>query len=106
MPADLWACGIFPQIFNPPKLSVVRGRQRSSFSSSGSMFPPVDTKDSPAVAAFVEAKFAAMYPGASLQWLRTLFTDMERLFSGKHPDYGEVDIRYHDFEHTLQATLC
>jgi hypothetical protein len=70
------------------------------------MFPPVDTKDAPAVAAFVEAKFAAMYPGASLQWLRTLFTDMERLFSGQHPDYAEVDIRYHDLEHTLQATVC
>lgn len=70
------------------------------------MFPPVDTKDAPAVAAFVEAKFAKMYPGASLQWLQTLFQDMERLFEGKNPDYAKVDLRYHDFEHTLQATVC
>jgi hypothetical protein len=70
------------------------------------MFPPVDTKDAPAVAVFVEAKFAKMYPGASLQWLQTLFTDMERLFEGKNPDYAKVDLRYHDFEHTLQATVC
>ncbi len=70
------------------------------------MFPPVDTKDARAVASLVEAKFAAMYPGASLQWLQTLFQDMERLFLGQNPDYQKVDIRYHDFEHTLQATLC
>jgi hypothetical protein len=70
------------------------------------MFPVVDTKDARAVTALVEAKFATMYPGASLQWLRMLFTDMERLFLGKNPDYQKVDIRYHDFEHTLQATLC
>lgn len=70
------------------------------------MFPPVDTKDAAAVASFVEAKFATMYPGASLQWLRTIFRDMEELFSGRHPDYSAVDLRYHDLEHTLQATVC
>jgi hypothetical protein len=70
------------------------------------MFPPVDTKNPTAVTAFVEGKFAAMYPGASLQWLDTLFRDMETLFDGRHPDYARIDIRYHDFEHTLQATVC
>eukprot|EP01031_Cornospumella_fuschlensis_P049175 gene49175-60193_t len=70
------------------------------------MFPPVDTKDAPAVAAFVEQKFSEMYPDASLAWLTTIFTDMEVLFSGKHPDYAAVDLRYHDLEHTLQATVC
>src|SRR5581483_12173274 len=70
------------------------------------MFPPVDTKNPTAVAAFVEGKFASMYPGASLQWLETLFRDMEALFEGRHPDYAAIDIRYHDFEHTLQATVC
>lgn len=69
-------------------------------------FPPVDTKDASGVAAFVRGKFADMYPGVSLQWLERLFTDMENLFSGRNPDYAAVDIRYHDFEHTLQATLC
>jgi hypothetical protein len=70
------------------------------------MFPPVDTKNAPAVAAFVEQKFAAMYPGASLTWLRTMFIDIEVLFQGRHPDYAAVDLRYHDLEHTLQATVC
>ena len=70
------------------------------------MFPPVDTKNAPAVASFVEAKFAQMYPGASLSWLETLFRDMEDLFTGRNPDYAPNDVRYHDLEHTLQATVC
>lgn len=70
------------------------------------MFPPVDTKNASAVASFVEGKFAAMYSGASLTWLHTMFTDIETLFEGRHPDYAAVDLRYHDLEHTLQATVC
>ena len=70
------------------------------------MFPPVDTKNASAVAAFVRTKFDQMYPSASLVWLETIFRDMEALFLGRHPDYAASDIRYHDFEHTLQATVC
>lgn len=70
------------------------------------MFPPVDTKNATAVAAFVEEKFASMYPGASLAWLITIFRDIEELFTGKNPDYAANDVRYHDLEHTLQATVC
>ncbi len=70
------------------------------------MFPPVETKDPRAVAAFVEEKFVQMYPGASLKWIETIMADMERLFEGRHPDYAKCDVRYHDFEHTLQATVC
>lgn len=70
------------------------------------MFPPVDTKDAIAVEAFVEEKFTAMYPRAGLAWLKRIFRDMQQLFEGRHPDYAPVDIGYHDFEHTLQATVC
>ncbi len=70
------------------------------------MFPPVDTKNATAVAEFVEAKFASMYPGASLAWLITIFRDVEALFTGKNSDYAANDVRYHDLEHTLQATVC
>src|SRR4051812_43170622 len=70
------------------------------------MFPPVDTKNAAAVTSFVEEIFTRLHPGASAVWLKTIFRDMERLFSGTHPDYGPVDLRYHDFEHTLQATVC
>lgn len=74
--------------------------------SSLARFPLVETKDPRAIAAVTEEKFAAMYPGARATWLRRLFRDVEDLFGGRHPDYGAVDLRYHDFEHTLQATLC
>ena len=70
------------------------------------MFPPVNTKSTKAVAAFVEAKFAAMYPKADLAWLQTIFRDIDDLFSGRHLDYAGVDLRYHDLEHTLQACAC
>ncbi|MSU50442.1 MAG: hypothetical protein EXS37_15385 [Opitutus sp.] len=70
------------------------------------MFPPVDTKNATAVASFVEEKFASMYPGASLIGLKTIFHDIEALFTGRNPDYAPNDVRYHDLEHTLQATVC
>jgi hypothetical protein len=70
------------------------------------MFPPVDTKNAQAVKTFVEGKFSAMYPKASLLWLRTIFRDIDTLFSGRHPDYAAVDLKYHDLEHTLQACVC
>jgi hypothetical protein len=70
------------------------------------MFPSVNTKDPAAVAAHVERTFATLYPTASVSFIRTVFRDMETLFSGRHPNYNAVDLKYHDFEHTLQATLC
>lgn len=70
------------------------------------MFPPVDTKNVHAVEEFVERCFASIYPGANLIWLTTIFRDMDRLFSGQYGDYAAVDLKYHDFEHTLQATVC
>lgn len=70
------------------------------------MFPPVDTKDASAVAAFVRKKFSSMYPHASLVWLESIIRDVVALYSGKHPEYAAIDIGYHDLEHTLQATVC
>lgn len=70
------------------------------------MFPAVDTKNATAVALFVEETFAVLYPGASPSWLESVFRDIERLFAGQHPDYCGIDLRYHDLEHTLQATVC
>ncbi len=70
------------------------------------MFPPADTKNASAVTAFVEKALGEMYPGANLGIIETLFTEVERLFQGRHPDYGAIDLKYHDLEHTLQATVC
>lgn len=70
------------------------------------MFPPVDTRSPSAVTQFVESKFNAMYPGGSLQWLDQLFAEVVSFFSGDHPEYAAIDVKYHDLEHTLQATTC
>jgi hypothetical protein len=70
------------------------------------MFPPVDNKNALAVAAFAEGAFGRMYPGMSVDWLEPLFADVQRLFEGRNPDYAAIDLRYHDLEHTLQATTC
>jgi hypothetical protein len=70
------------------------------------MLPPVETKDAAAVASFVGAKFVEMYPAGNPAWLASLFREVRDLFEGKRPDYAAVDLRYHNFEHTLQATAC
>jgi hypothetical protein len=70
------------------------------------MFPLVDTKDATAVASFAGHTFKRLHPNAGLGWLRTLFSDVEDLFNGRRPDYAAIDLRYHDLEHTLQATVC
>jgi hypothetical protein len=70
------------------------------------MSSPVDTKSATAVAHAVRAIFAAAYPGASFQLVERLFADAEAMFTGRYLDYQAIDLGYHDFEHTLQATLC
>ena len=35
-----------------------------------------------------------------------LFSDVSRMFAGQYPGYRGIDMSYHDFEHTLQATVC
>lgn len=70
------------------------------------MTPSVDTSDPQAVAEFVQMKFAGMFAKEEPQWLKRIFQDVTTLFTGNHPDYSAIDLHYHDFEHTLQATVC
>lgn len=70
------------------------------------MIPPVDTKDPAAVVRFVRQKQADMYGKGKSRWLDRVFKDVTGMFTGQHPDYAAIDLHYHDFEHTLQATVC
>ncbi len=70
------------------------------------MFTLVDTKSAAAVGAFVVTKFESMFPDAESNWCSEVLRDMESLFTGKNPGYAAIDLQYHDFEHTLQATVC
>lgn len=68
--------------------------------------PPVDTRDQEAVWEFVETSFLRMYPRRRTERLRRVFRLVVELFSGRHPDYSANDLKYHDLEHTMQATVC
>jgi len=70
------------------------------------MFPRVDTKNASAVSAWVQQKFASIYGANPSEWIGRLFSDVEYLFAGRNADFGAIDLRYHDLEHTLQATVC
>jgi hypothetical protein len=70
------------------------------------MLPQVDFNSTPAVAAFVRAKFAALHGSADDRLLTRLFDDVDAHFSGRVPAYAAIDLKYHNLRHTLMATVC
>src|SRR5258707_8419555 len=70
------------------------------------MYPPVDTKDAAAVESEVQAAFRTLFPAGDKGFVPRVFGWAKDCFSGRFADYGAIDARYHDFEHTMQGTLC
>jgi len=70
------------------------------------MYPPVVTKDPTAVQGEVQAAYQTMFPDAAPQFVPRAFGWAIACFTGHYRDYQAVDALYHDFEHTLQGTLC
>jgi hypothetical protein len=70
------------------------------------MFPPVATKDPAAVETEVQAAYLSMFPNGDRFFVARVFGWAQQCFTGGYRDYHPVDARYHDFEHTLQGTLC
>jgi hypothetical protein len=70
------------------------------------MYPPVVTKDPTAVEVEVQAACRTMFPDADPLFVPRAFGWAIECFTGNYRDYQAVDTRYHDFEHTLQGTLC
>ena len=70
------------------------------------MYPPVVTKDPTAVEVEVQTACRAMFPGADPLFVPRVFGWAIECFTGSYRDYQAVDTQYHDFEHTLQGTLC
>jgi hypothetical protein len=66
----------------------------------------IDTKNPRAVVRVVKDAFAGIGATASFPLLDRLFADVEGMFRGDYAGYHAIDMKYHDFEHTLQATLC
>ncbi len=72
------------------------------------MVPPhaIDTNQPSEVADAVKAAFAGVGGEASFPLLDRLFADVSGMFEGRHPGYQAIDMEYHDYDHTLQATVC
>lgn len=66
----------------------------------------VNTKDPTAVCAYAQNVFAGLGWAQSASLVEQIFGDVSRMFAGKYPGYRGIDMSYHDFEHTLQATVC
>ena len=70
------------------------------------MHPAVSTKDPHAVQAEVQATYARIFPTGDNSFVPRAFGWAKECFTGHYRDYQAIDARYHDFEHTLQGTLC
>ena len=70
------------------------------------MYPRVATKDPTAVQSEVQATYLRLFPGGDRLFVERAFGWVIECFTGNYRDYQAVDARYHDFEHTLQGTLC
>jgi hypothetical protein len=70
------------------------------------MFPPVATKDPAAVRMEVQAAYESIFPDGDRSFVSQVFSWADQCFTGRYRDYQKVDALYHDFEHTLQGTLC
>ncbi len=70
------------------------------------MFPPVATTDPVAVEQATREAYLAMFPKGDGLFIARIFDWAGDCFNGRHADYLPIDARYHDYEHTLQGTLC
>ena len=66
----------------------------------------VSTKDVTAVAGAVLAAYLDAYPDGDPMFVPRIFSWAVDCFTGQLADYQPIDARYHDFEHTMQGTLC
>ena len=70
------------------------------------MFLPVVTKDPTAVEVEVQTAYLGIFSKGDRLFVPRVFGWAIECFTGNYADYQAVDAQYHDFEHTLQGTLC
>lgn len=66
----------------------------------------IDTKSHCSVAEVAKAALVRVGYGESADLIDALFQGVARMFAGEHPGFQAIDMLYHNFEHTLQATVC
>ena len=54
----------------------------------------------------VQSAYLGMFPKGDAAFVSRVFGWAITCFTGGYENYQMVDARYHDFEHTLQGTLC
>jgi len=69
-------------------------------------FPDVDTRDALAVKARIRKILHGIENHDDLTLFDRVFHDIGRMFRGEFGDYRPIDLKYHDYQHTLQASLC
>jgi len=70
------------------------------------MYPAIPTNDPTAVEVEVQKCYLATFPKGDALFVPRIFGWAIECFTGNYRDYQAVDALYHDFEHTLQGTLC
>ena len=70
------------------------------------MFDELDTKAPRAAEERVASIYLGIFPNGDRAFVPQAFEWVGRFFSGQYEDYQAIDARYHDFEHTLQGTVC
>lgn len=70
------------------------------------MFQQVDTRVPGAVEEQVHSIYRRMYPQGEVAFVPRAFDWAKQCFLGRYADYQAIDALYHDFEHTLQGTVC
>jgi hypothetical protein len=66
----------------------------------------IDTSDPRAVAGEVQSLYMELFPDGDRLHVPRVFGWAVDCFNGRYSGYQAIDIDYHDFEHTLQVTLC
>jgi len=74
--------------------------------SSGFSPDSVNTSDPAAVEEAVLEIARRCFPRQQLDRVSRLMQSVRQLYEGEIPPYQASDMAYHDFEHTLQVTLC
>src|SRR5258706_11434314 len=70
------------------------------------MLRPVDTRVPSAVEKLVHSIYRRRFPEGEIAFVPRAFHWASQCFAGHYGDYQPIDAAYHDFEHTLQGTLC
>jgi len=70
------------------------------------VLPKVDTRVPGEVEKEIHAIYSRLYPDGERAFVPRIFDWAGQCFLGRYDDYQAIDARYHDFEHTLQGTLC